>query len=192
MSAWTSFALLIIVAGVVTLAVIGIDAAFRRSGTRRALTYLFAALLVIWTFVPIYWLFNMSFMYKTELLSVPTHLFPHEPTFSNFVRIFGGSATGPNGEELLPVGQAPALKRGLVNSTVVALVVTALTVVVALPVSYALGRLSFRGRTPMLFAIIVSRSYPPISIVIPFSYLYIRWGLQGTLQGLILIYFTLT
>lgn len=184
--------LLLVLGGIVALTIAGIDIAFRRTGARRILTYFFAALLVIWTFVPIYWLLNMSLMYKTELLSVPTHLFPHNPTVSNFVRIFGGSATGPNGEELLPVGQAPALKRGLVNSTVVALVVTALTVVVALPVSYALGRLSFRGRSPMLFAIIVSRSYPPISIVIPFSYLYIRWELQGTLRGLILIYFTLT
>jgi multiple sugar transport system permease protein len=134
----------------------------------------------------------MSFMYKTELLSVPTHLYPHTPTTSNYVRIFGGTATGPGGEPLLPVGQAPALKRGLVNSVVVASVVTALTIVVALPVAYALGRLNFRGRTGMLFAIIVTRSYPPIAIVIPFAYLYIRWNLQGTLQGLMVIYFTLT
>ncbi len=159
---------------------------------RRILTYVLAALLVIWTLIPIYWLLNMSLMFKTELLSVPTHLFPHEPTLSNYVRLFGGTAAGPSGEDLLPVGQAPALRRGLVNSTVAAVVVTALTMLVALPVAYALGRLNFRGKMAMLFAIITTRSYPPIAIIIPFSYLYIQWNLQGTLPGLMIVYFTLT
>jgi multiple sugar transport system permease protein len=159
---------------------------------RKVVTYTFALLLLIWTLIPIYWLLTMSFMVKAEILSVPTHLVPHEPTLSNYIRLFGGSATGPHGEALLPVGQAPALKRGLINSTIVAVVVTTITMLIALPVAYALGRLRFRGRTAMLFAIITTRSYPPISIVIPFAYLYIDWKLQGTLRGLILIYFTLT
>lgn len=169
--------------------------------SRRVVVYVLAALLVVWTLVPIYWLLNMSLMYKTELLSVPTHLVPHTPTLSNFIRIFGGTAKGPGGADLLPVGQAPALKRGIVNSSLVAVAVTALTMLVALPVAYALGRLHFRGKGALLFSIIASRSYPPISIVIPFFYLYTRsvsfgpFGthqLQGTLVGLVIIYFTLT
>jgi ABC-type sugar transport system permease subunit len=160
--------------------------------SRRWVTYAAVAIMIVWTVVPIYWLLNMSLMYKTELLSVPTHLFPHDPTLSNFIRIFGGDATGPGGEELLSVGQAPALKRGLVNSTVVALVVTALTMLVALPVSYALGRLNFKGRTALLFSILATRSYPPISIIIPFFYLYSQAELLGTLRGLVVVYFTLT
>ena len=58
---------------------------------RRLLIYGFAALLMIWTLVPIYWLLNMSLMFKTELLSVPTHLYPHDPTVSNYTRLFGGN-----------------------------------------------------------------------------------------------------
>jgi multiple sugar transport system permease protein len=158
---------------------------------RRVLTYGFAMLLVVWTLIPIYWLLNMSLMFKPELLSVPTHLYPHDPTFSNYTRLFGATATGPGGE-LPPVGQAPLIRRGLVNSAVIAVVVTLLTMAVTLPVSYALGRLTFRGKMPMLFAIIASRSYPPISVVIPFFYLYTRVELQGTLRGLIIIYLTLT
>ena len=158
---------------------------------RRLLTYAFAVLLVIWTLVPIYWLFNMSLMFKTELLSVPTHLYPHEPTFSNYTRLFGASAEGPGGE-LPPVGQAPIIRRGLLNSAIVAVLVTVITMLIALPVAYALGRLQFRGRMPMLFAIITSRSYPPIAVVIPFFYLYTRLEIQGTIRGLLIIYLTLT
>lgn len=158
---------------------------------RRVLTYALAIGLVIWTIVPIYWLLNMSLMFKTELLAVPTHLFPHDPTFSNYTRIFGATAQGPGGE-LPPVGQAPMIRRGLLNSAVIAAIVTVLTMVIALPVAYALGRLQFRGRTPLLFAILTSRSYPPIAVVIPFFYLYSKLGLQGTIRGLLIVYLTLT
>lgn len=158
---------------------------------RRAFIYIAAIILVIWTLFPIYWLLNMSLMFKPELLSVPTHLWPHEPTVSNYTRLFGATAMGPGGE-LPPVGQAGIIRRGLVNSAIVAVTVTVLTMLIALPVAYAIGRLRFRGRGALLFAIIGSRSYPPISIVVPFFFLYSQVGLQGTLQGLILIYLTLT
>lgn len=158
---------------------------------RRLFIYAAAIVLTIWTIFPIYWLLNMSLMFKPELLSVPTHLHPHEPTFSNYTRLFGASAMGPGGE-MPPVGQAPMIRRGLVNSAIVAVAVTALTMIVALPVAYALGRLQFRGRGALLFGIIASRSYPPISVVVPFFYFYSQVGLQGTIRGLVLIYLTLT
>ena len=51
----------------------------------------------------------------------------------------------------------------------IASLVTLITMLVALPVSYALGRLNFRGKNALLFAIISTRSYPPIAIIIPRS-----------------------
>jgi multiple sugar transport system permease protein len=159
---------------------------------RRILVYVLAALLVIWTLVPMYWLLNMSLMFKTEFLAVPTHLYPHDPTISNYSRLFGATAIGPGGAELPVIGQASMIQNGLRNSVIVALIVTALTMLVSLPVAYALGRLDFRGRTAMLFAIITSRSYPPIAIIIPFVLLYSQIGLTGTTRGLVLIYLTLT
>lgn len=147
---------------------------------------------MVWTLVPIYWLLNMSLMFKTELLSAPTHLYPHDPTVSNYTRLFGATAIGPGGAELPVIGQAPIIQQGLRNSLIVAVVVTILTMIISLPVAYVLGRLQFRGRTAMLFAIITSRSYPPIAIVLPFVLLYSQVGLQGTVLGLVIIYLTLT
>jgi multiple sugar transport system permease protein len=158
---------------------------------RRLLIYIAAIVLLIWTIFPIYWLLNMSLMFKPELLSVPTHLFPHEPTISNYTRLFGATAMGPGGE-LPPVGQAPMIRRGLLNSAIIAVAVTLVTMLIALPVAYALGRLQFRGRGALLFGIIASRSYPPISVVVPFFFLYSKAGMRGTLQGLVIIYLTLT
>jgi multiple sugar transport system permease protein len=158
---------------------------------RRLLIYIAAIVLLVWTIFPIYWLLNMSLMFKPELLSVPTHLFPHEPTISNYTRLFGATAMGPGGE-LPPVGQAPMIRRGLLNSAIIAVAVTLVTMLIALPVAYALGRLQFRGRGALLFGIIASRSYPPISVVVPFFFLYSKAGMRGTLQGLVIIYLTLT
>ena len=158
---------------------------------RRVLVYAAALLLAVWTLVPIYWLVNMSLVFKPELLASPTHLYPHEPTITNFTRLFGATAEGPGGE-LPPVGQAPQIRRGLVNSAVVSVSVVALTMLIALPVSYALGRLQFRGRTALLFAVITSRSYPPIAVLIPFFFLFKQIGLQQTLRGLIIVYLTST
>ena len=62
-------------------------------GGHRLLIYGFAALLMVWTLVPIYWLLNMSLMFKTESLSAPTHLNPHDPTVSNYTGSSGHRRT---------------------------------------------------------------------------------------------------
>lgn len=184
---FAAFAVILIVGGAIVLSLMKLGPA-----ARAAVIYVLAAVLVIWTLVPFYWLLNMSFMVKKELLSVPTHLYPHDLSFSNYLRLFGRKANAPDGEPLLPLGQAGVIRRGLLNSALIASLVTALTMLVALPVSYALGRLRFRGKTALLFAIITTRSYPPIAIIIPFFYLYADRGLLGTRRGLVLVYLTLT
>ncbi len=164
----------------------------RRSPIRSAIIYVCAALLVIWTLIPVYWMANMALMYHEELISIPAHLYPHQLTFANFLRMFGLPATGPNGEPLVAIGQAFLVRRGWLNSLIVAVAVTIITLVVALPCAYALGRLRFRYRGALLFGIVSTRAYPPIAVLIPFAYLFQVAGMQGRLQGLIIIYLTIT
>jgi multiple sugar transport system permease protein len=123
---------------------------------------------------------------------VPTHLYPHQPTLSNFQRVLGISSLGVGGEVVPPSGHAPTIRQGLVNSLILSCVVTLLTIAIALPVAYAMGRLRFKHRNGLLFAILGSRSYPPVTVVIPFFILYQNLGLIGTRQGLIIIYLSAT
>ena len=164
----------------------------RSSRIRRVVIYAGAILLVIWTIVPVYWMANMALMYHEELLSAPAHLVPQQPTLSNFVRLFGFEANGPNGEPLVGIGQAFLVRRGWLNSLIVSMVVTLLTLSIAMPVAYALGRLNFRGRGGLLFGVVSTRAYPPIAVLIPFAYIFQVAGLQGTLVGLMIIYLTIT
>lgn len=163
-----------------------------RTARTRPVTILLAALLAVWTLVPIYWIVNMSLMHNRELIAVPTHVVPHQPSFSNYTRLFGRTAPGPTGETMLPIGQGPQIRQGLINSLVVASCTTLVTLLIALPAAYCFGRMDFRGKMPLLFTIIASRSYPPLAVMIPFYAFFQAVGLHGTRTGLVIINLTAT
>jgi multiple sugar transport system permease protein len=161
------------------------------SPVRRVVVYGSAILLAIWTIIPVYWLANMALMYHEELISIPAHLYPHQLTLSNFLRMFGLPAAGPGGEPLVAIGQAFLVRRGWINSLVVSIAVTIMTLLISLPCAYALGRLRYKGRGALLFGIVSTRAYPPVAVLVPFSYLFLLVGLQGTIVGLVIIYLTI-
>lgn len=163
-----------------------------RSPIRTFIVYAGVVLLVVWTLVPFYWLLNMSLSFQVEL--VQAHLIPAHPTLCNYVRIFSDTfpCRGFNGGSYPVIGEAAAVRQGLINSLVVAVIVTVVTMLVSVPAAYAIGRLTFKHKLKLLFAIILSRSYPPIAILIPFFSMYQTLQLQGTVVGLIIIYLTLT
>jgi multiple sugar transport system permease protein len=159
---------------------------------RKITLYLLAILLGVWTILPIYWLINMSFMYNVETLARPPHIDPQQFTVSNYIRVAGYPARGPDGSPMLPSGHASAVRNGLKNSLFAAVSVTILTMIIALPIAYALGCLTFRRKNLLLFGILTSRSYPPISILIPFYALFLSLGLLGQVRALVIIYLTAT
>src|SRR4051794_32739915 len=122
------------------------------SPARKIIVYGAAILLAVWTIIPVYWMANMALMYHEELLSIPAHLYPHQFTLSNFLRMFGVTVNGPTGEPLVAIGQAFLVRRGWLSSLIVSVAVTLITMVIALPCAYALGRLKYRGRSGLLFA----------------------------------------
>ncbi len=163
-----------------------------RHARRRIFLCSAGLLLGFWSLIPLYWLVNMSLMYRDELISRPAHFYPERPTVTNYLRMFDLPAKGPNGEDLDPVGQSFLVRRGWLNSFAVAIPATLVTLLVALPVGYALGRLRFRFRNGLLFALVSTRAYPPIAVLIPFSALFVSLGLQSSIMGLIIIYLTVT
>jgi multiple sugar transport system permease protein len=130
----------------------------------------------------------MTFMHRVEMVTVPTHLYPHVPTLNNLRAVLGFNSIGLDGKEVLPSGHARMIKLGLRNSVLIASLVTVLTIIISMPVAYAMGRLNFRYKTPLLAAILGARSYPPIAVVIPFFILYLRLGLLGSIRGLVIVY----
>jgi multiple sugar transport system permease protein len=150
------------------------------------------AVALLWTLVPMYWTVKYAFMTKTEIARFPPMLWPHAPNIASFYNIFGFDYTAADGTVYLASGQARQIVLGLRNSLIIAAIVTAITTFVVVPLAYVFGRLEFRFKTPLLFAILLSVSLPPVSTLIPFYTLYVQLGLTGTMTGLIIVTLTIT
>jgi ABC-type glycerol-3-phosphate transport system permease component len=76
------------------------------------------------------------------------------------------------------------------NSTIVAGTTTIVCVVFGALTAYALARLEFRGKGPILAAILAASMFPQVAIVSPLYLLLREVGLINTYPGLILPYLT--
>ena len=163
-----------------------------RFGTKTIWSRLALAVVLLWTLLPIYWFFKISLLTPDEIARFPPPLYPVEPTPAAFFNIFGLDHTLADGTVRRASGQANQIIRGLRNSIIVSVVVTAMTLFVVLPLAYVFARLEFAHKNKLLFAILLAVALPPVSTLIPFYALYIRLGLAGTLTGLIIITLTIT
>jgi multiple sugar transport system permease protein len=162
-------------------------------GILRSAGYAFSvAVAALWTLLPIYWTLKTALFSPVDAVAFPAPIFPHKPHLAAFFNIFGFGFTDGDGKYFMPAGQAPQIINGLINSLVVAVAVTAITLMVVVPLAYAFGRFSFRGRTALLMAILFSVAVPPISTLIPFYILFVQLGLTGTKLGLVIINLTVT
>jgi len=134
---------------------------------------------------------NLSLQSRVEIFTVPSYLFPPNPTINNFLRALGLSEELHAGT-LGGLGLVPMFQSGLVNSALIAITVTILTVVMSVPAGYIFARIDFPFKNAFFFAILFCRALPPVSIVIPYYTLYSTLGMLGTHIGLILVYLTIT
>ncbi len=108
-------------------------------------------------------------------------LFSFQPTFANYsATVFGSDA--------FFIRDADPIKsqRTLVDSIVVALGATALTLAMALPAAFALSNFAFRWRRAWLAWVVFQRVLPPIVVLIPLVTLYHNVQLLDTRLGVIL------
>jgi multiple sugar transport system permease protein len=162
------------------------------STRRRVVLHLLALLALVWTIAPLAWILLISLTYHHEFASSTIHLLPHQPTLANYLRLFGRSAADWNGTIQPPNAYGPLIRSGLVNSAEVAVAVTVLSMVFAVPAAYALARVDMRFRQAGLLTIVATRALPPVATTIPFFVLYQTLGLSGTRLGLVIAHLTMT
>lgn len=78
--------------------------------------------------------------------------------------------------------------RFIVNSVVIGLVATAITLVLSVPAAYALARLTGRWGLPIAVGIFVVYLVPPTLLFLPLSRIITVLGLQDSIWSLILVY----
>ena len=127
---------------------------------------------MVFIFLPVLWLIISSISTRAELLSVPIHWIPENPSLENYISILvPGSATSE---------VARTFKITLRNSLVVATSVTFISLLAGSLAAYALVRIRFRFSEILLIGIIGTRMIPEVSLVIPLYILAARIGIINT------------
>jgi multiple sugar transport system permease protein len=78
--------------------------------------------------------------------------------------------------------------RYLVNSLVVGIVATLLTLLIGCMAAYGMARFSFAGRKAMAYTTLMLRTVPLAVIAVPVFMIWSDWKLTNSLYGLILLY----
>ncbi|MBD1861853.1 MULTISPECIES: carbohydrate ABC transporter permease [Trichocoleus] len=142
----------------------------RRALWQRAGMYSLLGAIALVMLLPLMWLVSTSLKSPTEnIFQFPPQLWPSQPTWQNFVRVW---QTNPFG-------------RYLFNSTLVAILTVTLNLLFCSLAAYPLARLNFWGRDA-IFTLVVSTIMIPFQIVmIPLYILTVQLGLRNTYLGLI-------
>jgi multiple sugar transport system permease protein len=149
----------------------------RRGRWRRSFVKLVVALMSI--AVAVVFLFPVAWMVTTSLKSTP-EIFSIPPTWS---------FTPTLEHYRLYFGQAQILQRYL-NTFIIALGASALSVFAGAMAGYAMARLPIRGTQLMSTLILASRAIPPIALVVPMFLMFRQFGMLDRHGTLILTYST--
>jgi multiple sugar transport system permease protein len=147
---------------------------------------------MFWSLVPILYLLDISLMWPVEIFTVPTHLVPYNPTLNNYLNSVGIPTVNPYTGVMSAAGLAPLIRLGIMNSGMIALIVTIITLAVAAPAGYVLGRYNLPHKNKLLFLLVGSRSLPPVTILVPYYFFFAILGLHGTILGMVIAYLGIT
>lgn len=161
-------------------------ARLRRLGARAGL-YVAAGAIAIYALAPFVWMIVSSFQTEREIVSVPPHWIPRDLTLENFRNIFleppRGKFVPSSATEMLPA---------IRNSTVVALAVGVLDLLLAVPAAFAFARFKLRFQVPLMYLVLGSRIVPDIVLIIPFYLIFQMLSLPDTLTALVVSYVGMT
>ena len=144
----------------------------------QVLTYIAAIVVFIVIVAPLAWLFISSISTQNELLSVPIHWIPEQPTFERYQQVIYATGTDV----------AAVFRRSMINSFIVATGVTALCLSFGTLAAYSFARMSNAGHGPLINVVLFAYMIPAIMLVVPLYSVLQSLGLINTLTGLILVY----
>lgn len=168
---------------------------------RMATIFTASLLLLVYVLGPFAWLVSSSFQTEAEIVSVPPHWIPHEPTLENFAAIFTAETEEVTYESRARAdpasgGYIPSTAKNLLpamwNSLQVAVAVVLLNLLVGVPAAYAMAKIRFRGRNMSVYTILTTRVIPDIALVVPFFLVIRNLGLLDSLGSLIITYLAVT
>jgi multiple sugar transport system permease protein len=139
-----------------------------RAGGSRALSsalfYVFLFLFVLVSMFPLIWIFKMSIITRAELFASPPTILPRNPTGQEYTQIFSD----------------PAFQQALLNSAIISGVTTVVCLFFGSIAAYAIARLRFRFKSPVMTLILAISFFPAVAIIAPLFLQYSAVGLIDT------------
>lgn len=107
------------------------------------------AAIALYLFVPLYWALTTALKPDTEAIASPATFFPRQLTLEHFRAVFRNEL----------------FMRSVLNSLVVAIGTTMLSLLIGTFAAFALSKLRFRFRTPTLYLVLAMTTFPAISLL---------------------------
>ena len=152
----------------------------KKSDVKRLIGKIFIILALILGAVfagfPILWMLSNSFKSNTEIFSYPPKIIGEVFSLDAYTSIFTD----------------PQKIRFFINSYLVSLSVTVLTLFVAILTAYSFSRYDYKLKKPLNMLIISVQAVPPITLLIPYFGLIVAMKLFNTYWALILTYMVFT
>src|SRR6201991_2800703 len=141
------------------------------AGARRTAVWaVIDTLVVVYALLPVVWILSLSL--KSTSTVKDGKLIPSSVTLENYRGIFRGDL----------------FTSALINSIGIALIATAIAVLLGAMAAYAIARLNFPGKRLLIGSALLSSMFPAISLVTPLFEIERAVGLFDTWPGLILPY----
>jgi multiple sugar transport system permease protein len=140
----------------------------------RLVQYGLVGFLLVLVAFPVYWLIVSSVKGGGELATNPPTYIPSKITFENYEAVLSQAGLVGN----------------IVNSVVIALLSTVITLVIGAMAAYSLARrqLPHNFRHWLLISVLIIRMFPPITTIIPYFVLLANLGLIDTYVGIVITY----
>lgn len=151
----------------------------------RALAWTLMILVIFGSLFPFYWMLRTALSSNNAIYAGSGSLLPVQFSWGGFARVFG-LQTGQEAIDAGGAGQAINFWRYLLNSVVVATLVTVGQVFFSAMAAYAFARLQWRWRGPVFGFFLAGLMIPAIFTFLPNFVIIKQLGLVNTLLGIAL------
>lgn len=135
------------------------------------------AILLVFLLFPFFWTFVTSIKTSAELYSQRVIYWPSHPSFDSYRELFAVPKTFLN---------------PMINSLIVAVITTVVSLTVSTLAAYAFSRFRFKGRKALMIMFLTNNMFPTVLLLIPLFAIMRGMGLLYTPAALVLSYTTFT
>jgi multiple sugar transport system permease protein len=142
-----------------------------RRNLSKVITYALLLAGIAIVFIPFWYMLVTSFKPQAYIFEMPPRLWPQETSLKNYSAALGKDMFGLY----------------FLNSLVVAVTSTALTVLISSLLAYAFARLKFPGKQWLFYLFLMGMMIPPVMLIIPQFIIAKQLGLLDSLWGLVVL-----